>query len=68
MTIPGAVTDWVGAELAAYPVEAHDAAWLVMIVLVTALATMTGLLASDVAHGLLDPRVRERLLRREGSP
>ena len=47
-------------------VEAHDAAWLVMVVLFTALATMAGLLASDVAHGLLDPRVRERLMRREG--
>lgn len=46
-------------------VEAHDASWLVMVVLFTALATMVGLLASDVAHGLLDPRVRERLLRRE---
>ncbi len=46
-------------------VEAHDASWLVMAVLFTALATMVGLLASDVVHALLDPRVRERLLRRE---
>ncbi|CAN5548444.1 hypothetical protein BH09MYX1_BH09MYX1_65040 [soil metagenome] len=46
-------------------VEAHDASWLVMMVFVTALATMVGLLVSDVVHALLDPRVRERLLRRE---
>ncbi len=46
-------------------VEAHDASWLVMAVLFTALATMLGLLVSDVVHALLDPRVRERLLRRE---
>ena len=46
-------------------VEAHDASWLVMAVLLTALATMVGLLLSDVVHALLDPRVRERILRRE---
>jgi ABC-type dipeptide/oligopeptide/nickel transport system permease component len=40
-------------------VEAHDAAWLVAIALVTALITTTALIASDVAYGVLDPRVRE---------
>jgi ABC-type dipeptide/oligopeptide/nickel transport system permease component len=40
-------------------VEAHDAAWLVAIALVTALITTTALIASDVAYGFLDPRVRE---------
>jgi peptide/nickel transport system permease protein len=39
-------------------VEAHDTAWLVSIVLVTAVVTTLALIASDVAHGLLDPRVR----------
>jgi ABC-type dipeptide/oligopeptide/nickel transport system permease component len=40
-------------------VEAHDAAWLVAIALVTALITTMALIASDVAYGILDPRVRE---------
>ncbi len=41
-------------------VEAHDTAWLVSIALVTAVITTLALIASDVAHGLLDPRIRER--------
>ena len=44
-------------------VETHDAAWLVVTVLVVALATTATLLASDIAYGLLDPRIRERLIR-----
>jgi ABC-type dipeptide/oligopeptide/nickel transport system permease component len=44
-------------------VEAHDAAWLVVTVLVVALATTATLLASDIAYGLLDPRIRERLVK-----
>ena len=40
-------------------VEAHDASWLVAVALVTALITTTALIASDVAYGMLDPRVRE---------
>ena len=40
-------------------VEAHDEAWLVAIALVTAVITTLALIASDVAYGLLDPRVRE---------
>ncbi len=47
-------------------VESHDASWLVAIVLFTALATTAALIASDVAYGILDPRMRERLLRRRG--
>jgi ABC-type dipeptide/oligopeptide/nickel transport system permease component len=40
-------------------VEAHDEAWLVAIALVTAVITTLALIASDVAYGMLDPRVRE---------
>jgi peptide/nickel transport system permease protein len=40
-------------------VEAHDTAWLVSIALVTAVVTTLALIASDVAHGLLDPRIRD---------
>jgi peptide/nickel transport system permease protein len=40
-------------------VEAHDTAWLVSIALVTAVITTLALIASDVAHGLLDPRMRD---------
>jgi ABC-type dipeptide/oligopeptide/nickel transport system permease component len=47
-------------------VETHDAAWLVVTVLVVALATTATLLASDIAYGFLDPRIRERLLRTRG--
>jgi peptide/nickel transport system permease protein len=51
-------------------VEAHDAAWLMAVVLVSAVVVTIGLIASDVAYGALDPRVRELLVRRsraEGS-
>jgi len=44
-------------------VEAHDAAWLVVTVLIVALATTATLLASDIAYALLDPRIRERLVK-----
>jgi ABC-type dipeptide/oligopeptide/nickel transport system permease component len=46
-------------------IEAHDAAWLMAVVLVCALAVTIGLVASDVAYGALDPRVREVLWRRQ---
>ena len=46
-------------------IEAHDAAWLMAVVLVSAVAVTFGLVASDVAYGVLDPRVREVLRRRE---
>jgi ABC-type dipeptide/oligopeptide/nickel transport system permease component len=47
-------------------VETHDAAWLVVTVLVVALATTATLLASDIAYAFLDPRIRERLVRPRG--
>jgi peptide/nickel transport system permease protein len=40
-------------------VEVHDARWLVAVVLLVATISTLGLLASDVAYGLLDPRVRD---------
>lgn len=51
-------------------IEAHDAAWLMAVVLASAVTVTLGLVASDVAYGALDPRVRELLSRRartEGS-
>jgi ABC-type dipeptide/oligopeptide/nickel transport system permease component len=39
-------------------VEAHDVPWLVAIALVTAVITTFALIASDVAYGALDPRLR----------
>ena len=47
-------------------IEAHDAAWLMAVILVAAVAITLGLVASDVAYGALDPRVREVLARRQG--
>jgi len=47
-------------------VEAHDAAWLMAVILVAAVTVTLGLVASDVAYGVLDPRVREELTRRQG--
>jgi ABC-type dipeptide/oligopeptide/nickel transport system permease component len=41
-------------------VEAHDTSWLVSIALVTAVVTTLALIASDVAYGLLDPRIRDQ--------
>lgn len=40
-------------------VESHDAPWLVAMILTTAVVATLGLIASDVAYGLLDPRLRE---------
>jgi ABC-type dipeptide/oligopeptide/nickel transport system permease component len=47
-------------------IEGHDAAWLMAVVLAVALAVTVGLLASDLAYALLDPRVRELLARGHG--
>jgi peptide/nickel transport system permease protein len=47
-------------------IEAHDVPWLMAIVLASAVAVTAGLVASDVACGALDPRVRETLTRRLG--
>jgi len=46
-------------------IEAHDAAWLMAVILACAVAVTLGLVASDVAYGALDPRVREVLSRRQ---
>lgn len=40
-------------------IEARDAAWIVGVTLLCALVTTFGLVMSDVAYGILDPRVRE---------
>lgn len=45
-------------------IEARDAAWIVAVTLLCALVTTASLVASDIAYGLLDPRVRERQTRR----
>ena len=42
-------------------IEAHDVPWLMAVVLASAVAVTIGLVASDVACGALDPRVRETL-------
>lgn len=44
-------------------IESHDTAWIVATVLLSATVTTIMLIASDVALGALDPRVRERQLR-----
>jgi len=46
-------------------VEAHDTAWLTAMILVAGVITMAGIVASDVAYGVLDPRVRETMMRRD---
>jgi ABC-type dipeptide/oligopeptide/nickel transport system permease component len=40
-------------------IESRDAAWIVAVTLLCALVTTVCLVTSDVAYGLLDPRVRE---------
>jgi peptide/nickel transport system permease protein len=45
-------------------IEAHDVAFVVAMTLLSALATTLFLVASEVAYGLLDPRVRESQTRR----
>jgi peptide/nickel transport system permease protein len=46
-------------------IEARDAAWIVAVTLLCAVVTTASLVASDVAYGVLDPRVREQqILRR----
>jgi peptide/nickel transport system permease protein len=48
-------------------IESHDAAWIVAVTLLCAIVTTGCLVASDIAYGLLDPRVRESQLRRGGA-
>jgi ABC-type dipeptide/oligopeptide/nickel transport system permease component len=45
-------------------VEAHDAPWLTTVLLVLSVVAMAGLVATDVAVGALDPRVRDEMLAR----
>ncbi len=45
-------------------IESHDAAWIVAVTLLCAVVTTACLVASDIAYGLLDPRVRETQTRR----
>lgn len=45
-------------------IESHDVAWIVAVTLLCASVTTACLVASDIAYGLLDPRVRERQIRR----
>lgn len=40
-------------------IESHDAAWIVAVTLLCAVVTTASLVASDIAYGVLDPRVRE---------
>ena len=46
-------------------IELHDTAWLMAVVLASAVAITLGMVASDIACGMLDPRVREVLLRQQ---
>jgi len=48
-------------------IDAHDSAWLIAVVLAAAVTITLGLVASDVASGALDPRVREVLSDRRGT-
>jgi peptide/nickel transport system permease protein len=48
-------------------VEAHDSPWLTATILLLAVITTIGLIASDVACGVLDPRVRDTILYRVGA-
>jgi ABC-type dipeptide/oligopeptide/nickel transport system permease component len=45
-------------------IESHDAAWIVAVTLLCAVVTTGCLVATDIAYGLLDPRVRETQTRR----
>jgi ABC-type dipeptide/oligopeptide/nickel transport system permease component len=49
-------------------IESHDAPWLMAVLLAAAFTVTFGLIASDLAYGLLDPRVRDVLWRRQGGP
>ncbi len=47
-------------------IEAHDAPWLMAVLLPTTIAVTLGLVASDLAYAALDPRTRELLATRQG--
>jgi len=48
-------------------IESHDAAWIVAVTLLCAIVTTACLVASDIAYGVLDPRVRETQARRRST-
>lgn len=48
-------------------IEAHDVAWIVAVTLLCAIVTTACLVTTDIAYGLLDPRVRESQTRRRTS-
>jgi peptide/nickel transport system permease protein len=48
-------------------IETRDVAWIVAVTLLCASVTTASLVASDIAYGLLDPRVRERQTVRRGA-
>jgi peptide/nickel transport system permease protein len=45
-------------------IESHDTSWLLAMLVVCAVVTTVGIVASDIAYGVLDPRIREVLARR----
>jgi peptide/nickel transport system permease protein len=48
-------------------IEARDVAWIVAVTLLCAIVTTACLVASDIAYGILDPRVRESQTRRRSA-
>jgi peptide/nickel transport system permease protein len=49
-------------------IESHDSAWLMAVLLAAAISVTLGLVLSDIGYGLLDPRTREVLGRRQDEP
>jgi ABC-type dipeptide/oligopeptide/nickel transport system permease component len=49
-------------------IESHDSAWLMAVLLAAAVSVTLGLVVSDIGYGLLDPRTREVLGRRQDEP
>jgi peptide/nickel transport system permease protein len=45
-------------------IEHHDVPWIVVVTLFTAVLSTLTLIASDIVHSMLDPRVRETLRKR----
>lgn len=48
-------------------IESRDAAWVIAVTLLCAVVTTACIVLSDVLHGVLDPRVRERQIDRRAS-
>jgi ABC-type dipeptide/oligopeptide/nickel transport system permease component len=49
-------------------IESHDTSWLLAMLVVCAVVTTGGIVASDIAYGMLDPRIRDLLARRSEVP